>query len=288
MSKLVCVAIALCLLLPGLWGCMPNDAPVTTEALLARCAAAGDMDNARAKADVKLNVSVGTYRVTIPVVLDAAVAGNTMHGTAVADLSDLDVADYAVEYYLEQLDGSIMCYLGAVRDGKVGNWRSFAIDTTGTIDLRVLIDLLRSSELTRVSTNADDKVCYELTVPTNDVLDAADKLTRDDLELGSMGKDALMAELEGDKVEVDFSEDCRIRSLDASTMFTYRDIAAKTPAITIDVEAYALVEGYGAVNPTEVTIPASVRAKAAPTTEPISLEEVLGANNPIVEALPEQ
>ena len=245
----------------GLGGCMSKNAPVTTEALLARCVAAGDTDNMHATADVTLNVSVGTYLVSVD--------------------------DYVADYYVEQLDGCVVCYLGTVRDGKTGNWKCVTIDTTGTIDLFVLIDLLRSSELTRVSTSEDPMVCYELSVPTTDVCEVANRLIEEDPDLGALTWDDLMEELKGDKVEVDFSEDCRIRSMSAESMFTYKH-SASTPTLTIDVGVRALVDGYGTVSPADVSIPASVRQAAVPTEQPIDMAEILGADNPIVAALPEQ
>lgn len=271
----------------GLGGCMSKNAPVTTEALLARCVAAGDTDNMHATADVTLNVSVGTYRVSMPISLDGVVAGNTIRGRVTADLSTLDVDDYVADYYVEQLDGCVVCYLGTVRDGKTGNWKCVTIDTTGTIDLLVLIDLLRSSELTRVSTSEDPMVCYELSVPTTDVCEVANRLIEEDPDLGALTWDDLMEELKGDKVEVDFSEDCRIRSMSAESMFTYKH-SARTPTLTIDVGVRALVDGYGTVSPADVSIPASVRHAAVPTKQPIDMAEILGADNPIVAALPEQ
>lgn len=262
-----------------------RDAPISTESLLARFMASGNADNLHGTAEATLNVSVGTYRVTVPITGEVKLDGNAAHGTLRADLSSLGVQDYDCEFYVEQADGSIELFLGSGGQGS-RTWTRTPIETTSEIDLAMVIDLLQASELTLVSTDKDEAVAYELTIPVTAVMDAVVGVLAEQPDYGGMRKDVLWSELEGDKIEVGFTKDCLAHSVTASMMFDYKSATTSAPTITIDVDSYGRLDGYGETDQAEVSVPQQIRDVAQDTTEPVDVVQILGADNPIAKALP--
>lgn len=256
--------------------CLRDSAPATTEQLLVRYAALADVDDFVADVALDLGVSGTGFRSRIPIASHFEAAEGTAHGTIVADLSSLDLGDYAVEVYAELLDKQLMCYIGKVGDDAAA-WKSWAVDLTQPIDVFTLTNLLSASELSIVAKDSDEKAHFELSVPTKVALDTA-------FEIMSDHPDVDMADFENDHIIFDFTRDCRLRSAFTTAMFaaSVKDTTTK-PAVSLDVSA--ILDGYGTVEPAQVAIPEAVRQSAVPTEDPIDVRDVVGGEGALAEVL---
>ena len=267
------------LVLVGLVGCSDTRPPATTEGLLVRYVANENVDNFAANAEVDLSVTAMGVRARIPVLLDMDVAGDAAHGTATVDLSSLNTRNYVMEAYIEQTDNSIDCYLGRKFKKRPTTWRKWTIDTTSSVDITTLTDLLSVSEFTTVAKDSDEQVAYELTVPSSLVLKTAFKIAKNPVEVAGMDEQGLIDAVGNDKVRVDFSKDCLLRSITVSELFNFKSEQTNDLQVKVGLDASAIFEGYGTIDPASVAVPDEVRESATPTDAPIDLTELLGPDS---------
>ncbi len=279
------VAIVLALMLAlGMCGCAAFGAPATTEELLVRYAANENVDNFSAEVDVGLSVNTLGVRAIIPIVTSLHATENTAHGTIVVGLSSLDTRDYEVEFYAELLDDALNFYIGTPK-GEQTAWKRWTVDMTSKIDIFTITDLLSASELTLISKDSDAQVRYELTVPTDKLLETAFDVTAGSAEVGGMDEQGMLDAVGNDKVRIGFTEDCLMRLVDSSVLLTFKSAETNDVEVRTGIDVTATLEDYGKVDVPEVAIPNEVREAAVPTDEPVDLIEVIGADSPLAGAV---
>ena len=271
-------------LVVGLWGCSGLGVPATTEELLVRYVANEDVDNFSAEVNVGMNVNALGVRATVPTTTHLRAANNTAHGTIEVDLSALDTRNYTMEFYAELLDDALNCYIGTP-NGDATTWKLWKIDMTSKIDIRTITELLSASELTVIAKDSDDKVAYELTVPTAKVLETTFDITAGSAELGGLNEQGILDAVGKDKVRVGFTEDCLMRSIDSRAMLTFKGAETNNVVVRTGIDVSATLDDYGKVDPAEVAIPNEVREAAVRTDEPVDVIEVIGADSPLAGAV---
>ena len=276
------LAVVLCVAC-GLVAC-GEKAPATTEELLIRYAANKDMDNVSGEVEANLSLQVLGVRCAVPISAKFQTAERTAHGTITANLSSLESADYEVELYAELRDDALVCYLGT-HDGKKTSWKCWTVNTTSKIDILTVTDLLSAAELTLLSKDSDPEVAYELTVPLSKVVETAERLTADPIELGDLDATALQEAVAKEKLAVDFTKNCLMRSITANARVTYKDSEVSTISVPAQLSLHAVFDDYGEVDPGEVAVPQSVRDAAVPTDSPIDSDNILSPDSPLAQAL---
>lgn len=270
------VAVAV---LVGLCGCGRKRAPVTTEELLVRYVAHENVDNFKGKATVELSASALGVRAKIPVTVDIESADKAAHGTVTVDLSSLDTRNYQMEFYGELQDTSIVCYLGK-SGAKPADWKRWTIDMTSSIDIFTLTNLLSASELTKIAKDSDEQVAFELVVPTAKVLETVFELADEPVVIAGMDEQGLLNAMKSDKIRVDFTDECLLRSFSGSALLDFQSAETNNLPVKIGLDANAVFDDYGAIDPASVRVPEDVKQNAKPATEPIDLIEVLGPDSP--------
>ena len=282
--KRVMAMLFACVVVLGLCGCSTFGAPATTEELLVRYVANENVNNFSAKVNVGMSVRALGVRTAIPITTNLRTANNVAHGTIEVDLSALDTRNYTMEFYAELLDDAINCYVGTPTDAGT-TWKLWTIDMTSSIDIFTVTDLLSSSELTLLAKDSDSQVSYELTVPTEKVLQTAFDISVNPAEVGGMDERGMLDAVSEDKVRVGFTKDCLMRSLESSVMLTFKSEETNNVEVRSGVEVSATIDDYGKVDPSEVAIPNEVRDAAVPTDEPVDIIEVIGADSPLAGAV---
>ena len=282
--KRVMAMLFACVVVLGLCGCSTFGAPATTEELLVRYVANENVNNFSAKVNVGMSVRALGVRTAIPITTNLRTANNVAHGTIEVDLSALDTRNYTMEFYAELLDDAINCYVGTPTDAGT-TWKLWTIDMTSSIDIFTVTDLLSSSELTLLAKDSDSQVSYELTVPTEKVLQTAFDISVNPAEVGGMDERGMLDAVSEDKVRVGFTKDCLMRSLESSVMLTIKSEETNNVEVRSGVEVSATIDDYGKVDPSEVAIPNEVRDAAVPTDEPVDIIEVIGADSPLAGAV---
>ena len=282
--KRVMAMLFACVVVLGLCGCSTFGAPATTEELLVRYVANENVNNFSAKVNVGMSVRALGVRTAIPITTNLRTANNVAHGTIEVDLSALDTRNYTMEFYAELLDDAINCYVGTPTDAGT-TWKLWTIDMTSSIDIFTVTDLLSSSELTLLAKDSDSQVSYELTVPTEKVLQTAFDISVNPAEVGGMDERGMLDAVSEDKVRVGFTKDCLMRSLESSVMLTFKSEETNNVEVRSGVEVSATLDDYGKVDPSEVAIPNEVRDAAVPTDEPVDIIEVIGADSPLAGAV---
>ena len=282
--KRVMAMLFACVVVLGLCGCSTFGAPATTEELLVRYVANENVNNFSAKVNVDMSVRALGVRTAIPITTNLRTANNVAHGTIEVDLSALDTRNYTMEFYAELLDDAINCYVGTPTDAGT-TWKLWTIDMTSSIDIFTVTDLLSSSELTLLAKDSDSQVSYELTVPTEKVLQTAFDISVNPAEVGGMDERGMLDAVSEDKVRVGFTKDCLMRSLESSVMLTIKSEETNNVEVRSGVEVSATIDDYGKVDPSEVAIPNEVRDAAVPTDEPVDIIEVIGADSPLAGAV---
>ena len=282
--KRVMAMLFACVVVLGLCGCSTFGAPATTEELLVRYVANENVNNFSAKVNVSMSVRALGVRTAIPITTNLRTANNVAHGTIEVDLSALDTRNYTMEFYAELLDDAINCYVGTPTDAGT-TWKLWTIDMTSSIDIFTVTDLLSSSELTLLAKDSDSQVSYELTVPTEKVLQTAFDILVNPAEVGGMDERGMLDAVSEDKVRVGFTKDCLMRSLESSVMLTFKSEETNNVEVRSGVEVSATLDDYGKVDPSEVAIPNEVRDAAVPTDEPVDIIEVIGADSPLAGAV---
>ena len=282
--KRVMAMLFACVVVLGLCGCSTFGAPATTEELLVRYVANENVNNFSAKVNVDMSVRALGVRTAIPITTNLRTANNVAHGTIEVDLSALDTRNYTMEFYAELLDDAINCYVGTPTDAGT-TWKLWTIDMTSSIDIFTVTDLLSSSELTLLAKDSDSQVSYELTVPTEKVLQTAFDISVNPAEVGGMDERGMLDAVSEDKVRVGFTKDCLMRSLESSVMLTFKSEETNNVEVRSGVEVSATLDDYGKVDPSEVAIPNEVRDAAVPTDEPVDIIEVIGADSPLAGAV---
>ena len=282
--KRVMAMLFACVVVLGLCGCSTFGAPATTEELLVRYVANENVNNFSAKVNVGMSVRALGVRTAIPITTNLRTANNVAHGTIEVDLSALDTRNYTMEFYAELLDDAINCYVGTPTDAGT-TWKLWTIDMTSSIDIFTVTDLLSSSELTLLAKDSDSQVSYELTVPTEKVLQTAFDILVNPAEVGGMDERGMLDAVSEDKVRVGFTKDCLMRSLESSVMLTFKSEETNNVEVRSGVEVSATLDDYGKVDPSEVAIPNEVRDAAVPTDEPVDIIEVIGAGSPLAGAV---
>lgn len=269
-------------------GCSWLGAPSSTEELLVRYATNQDASNFTASAQADLSVSALGINARLPITANAKAADNVAHGTVTINLSSLKVPNYTVEFYTETQDSSIVCYLGAPAfDRNKITWKRWDIDTTSTIDISVITDLLRNAELTPIAKSSDDKVSYELAIPAQDALQTVFKLSAEPIELAGMSEQDLLDAVETDKVRFDFTKDCLLRSANTSVLLSLRSAATNDVAIRIGLDASVVLDDYGKTDPEELIVPNDIKQSAVLVDEPISILDIIGPDTPLARAVPQ-
>jgi hypothetical protein len=69
---------------------------------------------------------------------------------------------------------------------------------------------------------------------------------------GGTSKHDLMSDIADEKVTVDFTEDCAIRSISASAMFDFKAADAKALTTTYDLDLTCTLTGYGSIDAASV------------------------------------
>lgn len=282
--KRVMAMLFACVVVLGLCGCSTFGAPATTEELLVRYVANENVNNFSAKVNVDMSVRALGVRTAIPITTNLRTANNVAHGTIEVDLSALDTRNYTMEFYAELLDDAIYCYVGTPADAGT-TWKLWTIGMTSSIDIFTITDLLSSSELTLLAKDSDSQVSYELTVPTEKVLQTAFDISVNPAEVGGMDERGMLDAVSEDKVRVGFTKDCLMRSLESSVMLTFKSEETNNVEVRSGVEVSATLDDYGKVDPSEVAIPNEVRDAAVPTDEPVDIIEVIGADSPLAGAV---
>lgn len=282
--KRVMAMLFACVVVLGLCGCSTFGAPATTEELLVRYVANENVNNFSAKVNVDMSVRALGVRTAIPITTNLRTANNVAHGTIEVDLSALDTRNYTMEFYAELLDDAINCYVGTPTDAGT-TWKLWTIDMTSSIDIFTVTDLLSSSELTLLAKDSDSQVSYELTVPTEKVLQTAFDISVNPAEVGGMDERGMLDAVSEDKVRVGFTKDCLMRSLESSVMLTFKSEETNNVEVRSGVEVSATIDDYGKVDPSEVAIPNEVRDAAVPTDEPVDIIEVIGVDSPLAGAV---
>lgn len=279
-ALIICAAV-----LVGLSGCGQKRAPATTEELLVRYVANENVNNYKGKVNVSLNASALGISAKIPVTADVEAAGNTAHGTLTIDLGSLDTRNFQTEFYAELQDKNIECYLKA--PGKKGEWRHWTIKMTSGIDIFTITDLLSASELTKMAKSTDEKVAFELTVPTAKVLETAFDLADEPCEVAGMDEQGMLDAVKTDKIRVDFDDDCLLHSATGNVLLEFKSAATNNFAVKIALEANAVFDDYGTVDPASVAIPDKVKNGAIDTDTPLEVIEVLGPDSPFAPVIPQ-
>lgn len=260
--------------------CSSTRAPASTGTLLMRYTSNEDASNFAAHANIDVSVSALGIRAKIPVVADFETSGNAAHGTVTADLSALDTRNYTMEVYAELQDDAIVCYLSSPND-KAATWRRWTIDTTSSIDLHTIAELLKASEFTKIAKDSDKSVCYELTVPTTAVIQTASRLSTEPVAFGGMDEAALLEAVEGDRFSFDFTSDCLLRSVQTSALVDLKGPDTNNVQVTAGLDGSVVFDSYGTVSPKAMATPRTVATVATNTNAPIDLAQVLGAQSPL-------
>lgn len=280
---LVIAAIVVLVLAIGLGGFVLG-APVTTEELLFRYVSNEDVNNFSAKATVNISVSAMSVRATVPVTANMRVANNMAHGTIDVGLSELDTRDYTMEVYAELNDDSLVCYIGTP-NGDSTAWKCWKVNMTSTVDISTITELLSVSELTLIAKDSDPKVSYELAVPTAKVLQTVFDVTEGTAEVAGMDEQGMIDSVGKDKVRVDFTKDCLMRSLSTDVLVNLKSAETNDIAVRIGLDIDAVLDDYGEIDPSSVTVPDDVRNAAVPTSEPVDIIEVIGTDSPLAGAV---
>ena len=259
-------------------------APATTEELLVRYAANENVDNFHANTVVKLGVTALGVRATVPVTADFDAADNKAHGTITVDLSALDTRDYQMEVYAELVDKALVCYIGAP-SGDGTTWKCWTIEMNSNIDIFTLTELLSASELTKIAKDSDPEACYELAVPTATVLETAFNLASGKAEVAGMDEQGMIDAVGNDKVRVDFTKDCLLRSCFTEVLANFKNEQTNNVPVRIELEVNAKLDKYGQIAAQSVDAPSDVRNAAAPTDEPVDVMEVIGTDSPLAGAV---
>ncbi len=285
-SMLMSILLSVTIALSALCGCSWMGAPATTEELLIRYVANENVSNFNMKADANLSVTALGVHAKIPIHADFDATTNAAHGTITVDLSTLDTRDYAMEVYAEQRDQSIICYLSSLKeDGTPTTWKCWTIDMTSSIDVSTLAELLQSSELTVLAKDSDEKVRYELTVPSETVLNTTFKLLKNSVEVAGMDEQAFIDAMGTDKYRVDFTEDCLIRSIATGASLNLKSAETNNVPVKIAMDVNAVFDDYGTKDASQTTVPDDVRENATPTDVPVDIIEVIGADSPLAGAV---
>ncbi len=281
-AALVRLVLASLVVAFGLVGCAQMIKPATTEGLLVHYAANPANDNFHASGGVDLGVSMLGVRQVVPVTVAVDAAGGAAHGTVTADLSALDSPDITVEYYLEQLDDSLVLYT-AKREGDATAWTSRTFDMV--FDIASITKLLSAADFSRVSLSSDSSVCYELTVPATTIFETLPEATNNPklFEELDINVEKTLDALEGDKVSANFTEDCLLRSVATDLTLPYDGSLIGHIPVTIRADCDLLFDGYGTVDSAEVKIPASVKKSAVPAdpNESFEVTSLLDKDSPL-------
>lgn len=253
-------------------GCAHRSAPATTEELLLRYASLDDFDNFRADLSADLAIKGVGWRARVPVHADISCAQGRAAGTVTLDLSSLDSRDYVVNVLVEMVDLNLDCYLGTT-EGDVTSWRLWTIDLSEPIDIFTVTRLMAASELTVIARDTDPLVRFELTVPTRTVLETA-------FELAGTEPVVDLDDFEGDRMDVDFTEDCHLRSVETEARFDLTD-ETKSTSVEVDLDFRAVLDAFGKVDAASLSIPEEVKQQARPTDTPLEVSEVIEKDSPL-------
>lgn len=267
-----------------LCGCSSFGAPATTEELLVRYVANENAGNFGTNVNIGLSVNALGVRAYIPITTSLRAANSTAHGTVKVDLSSLDTRSYEIEFYAELLDDVLNCYISTPK-GDQTIWKLWKIDMTSKVDIFTITELLSASELTLIAKDSDPQVCYELSVPTAKVLQTTFNVTAGPAEVGGMDEQGMLDAVGNDKVRTGFTRDCLMRSLDTSALLSFKSAETNNVEVRTGVDISATLDDYGKVDSTEVAIPKEVRDAAVPTSEPIDVMDVIGAESPLAGAV---
>lgn len=268
-------------------GCTWLGAPATTEELLVRYVANEDASNYAANMQLDLKVTALGVTAKLPTTAHMEVADGNMHGTLTMDLSSLEVEDYTVEYYAELQDRCILCYLGTPSfDRSKVAWKRWEINTTSNIDISTLVDLLRASELTSIAKDSDEKVRYELAVPTEAVLQTVFRLFKDPVEIAGLDEQDLIDAVGSDKVRFYFTEDCLLRSASTNVTLDAKNAATNNVAVKAGVDVSMVLDDYGKTDPASLVVPDEVRQSALLVDEPIDVLDIIGPDSTFAKAVP--
>lgn len=256
----------------GCTGCAHRSAPATTEELLLRYTSLDDFDNFRADVAIDLAIQGVGWRARVPVHADVSCAEGRATGTVTLDLSSLDSRDYVVDVLAQMRDLNLDCYLGT-KEGDAISWRLWTIDLSEPISILTVTRLLSASELTVIARDSDPLVRFELTVPTRTVLETA-------FELSGAEPMVDLDDFEGDRVDVGFTEDCHLRSVETEARFDLTD-GSRATSVEVDLDLTAVLDGFGSVDAASLAIPEEVRREARPTDTPLEVSEVLEKDSPL-------
>lgn len=259
----------------GLCGCSLFGAPVNTEELLVRYVSNKNVDNFSAKVNVDMSVSALGVRAVIPITTNVRVANNATHGTIEVDLSALDTRNYDMEFYTELLDDALNVYIG-IPHGNETTWKYWRVDTTSKVDIATVTDLLSASEFTKIATDSDPQICYELTVPIATVLKTVFGVTAGSAEVGGMNERGMLDAVGNDKVRVGFTKDCLLRSIATGALLTFKSAETNNVTVRVGIDVGATFDEYGGVDLAKVAVPNEVREAATRTNEPVDVGEVIG------------
>ena len=253
-------------------GCSHRSAPATTEELLLRYTSLDDFDNFRADVSADVAIKGVGWRARVPVHADISCAEGRAAGTVTLDLSSLGSRDYVVDVLAEMRDLKLDCYLGTT-EGDATSWRIKTIDLSEPIDIFTVTRLLRASELTVIAKDTDPLARFELTVPTRTVLETA-------FELAGTEPVVDLDDFEGDRMDVDFTEDCHLRSVETEARFDLTDETRST-SVEVDLDLRAVLDGFGTVDAASLSIPEEVRQQAQPTDNLLEVSEVIERASPL-------
>ena len=268
---LLATVCAVVLAIGGLVGCKLAGEPATTEDLLVRFAANTNNANCFADGSADIALTLGGYRMPVPVTGHLDAADGNMHATVNVDMTSFADEVRVYEAYVEQQGNS---FVGYVRNtsNDAAPWSEVQVDLSFTIDIPAIVDILSSARFMRASYDSDDQICYDLTLPATSVLDAV--FGRGDVSTSFWEVDrGQLEEALGDSVlHVCFNKDCLVRSVSMNVNCKYEDKKVLPRPLAINLEFQATMDGYGTMSKDDLVIPDSVRESAVVTDDPFDAD----------------
>ena len=254
-------------------GCSWLGEPSSTENLLVRYAANKDNDNFVLDGRADLSLAVSGLRTNLPITAHFEVAGQAARGTVAIDLSALGDGFGMVGFDIrgEMVGHDIIWYVR--KQGSTGLWSSSQVNTSFSIDIPLIVDVLSSSRFVRVAYDTDERVCYELTMPAASLLDAVMGMGDITTSFGALDQEALDAALGESKVHVCFTKDCLACAVSCDLAFTYQDERIPVP-VTVYLNLEGNIDQYGHVDPASAAVDDDVRNNTFIADDPLNVDGI--------------
>ena len=249
-----------------------------------RFAANPDNGNFSSEGTANLVFSIGGFRARVPVTMEAKADGSSVHGSVVVDMTSVSGSRHTFDVYVEQQGDAVVGYVresgDATEPGSAtdpgdtsSGWRRAQVDLPFKIDVAAVSELLSEAKFMRVAYESDDKVCYELTLPAQTVLDAILGKGQVSTSFAEVDAAALEEALGNSILHVRFDKNCAVRSVSLDLGFTQRAGDGIAVSADVDLDVMVLFDGYGSVAAGETAVPSSARESAV-TMDPFDEREL--------------